>query len=105
MLLGGRGGGPKMPPNWAVAGAAPTRLATTSTAQQPDRRIPVLAAGRPPLPLGIRSPVNTGNTAGKGRGGAAETGPRGAGTGRTQRAPSRRPEPVATAPAHGLGSR
>src|ERR1700731_4004707 len=51
MLLGGRGGGPKMPPNWAMAGAAPTRLATTSTAQQPDRRIAGLAAGRPPPPL------------------------------------------------------
>src|SRR3984957_1177095 len=90
MLLGGRGGGPKMPPNWAMAGAAPTRLATPSTAQQPDRRIAVLAAGRPPLPFGIRSPVNTGNTAGKGRGGAARKGRRSAGTGRTRRAPRTR---------------
>src|SRR6202166_4039616 len=90
MLLGGRGGGPKMPPNWAMAGAAPTRLATTSTAQQPDRRIAVLAAGRPPLPFGIRSPVNTGNTAGKGRGGAARKGRRCAETGRTRRAPRTR---------------
>src|ERR1700722_6714093 len=90
MLLGGRGGGPKMPPNWAMAGAAPTRLATPSTAQQPDRRIAVLAAGRPPLPFGIRSPVNTGNTAGKGRGGAARQGRRSAGTGRPRRAPRTR---------------